>query len=233
MSSSSSSIKKGKTKGRKALRVILWIFIVLCLYAFLVNFYVSFWGGKKILTAEEAGAMRYDCILVLGCGVWAGGVPSHMLQDRLDTAIDLYFSGAGKKLLMSGDHGTADYNEVQVMRDYALAAGVPAEDIFMDHAGFCTYDSICRAKRIFRVESLVVVTQKYHSFRAVFLAEAFGMEAVAVTANPRAYVGAAYREAREVIARNKDFIWGILKPDPTYLGEPIPITGDGNVTVDQ
>jgi len=229
---SSSSTDKKRAKGRKVLRVFLWLLTGIILYAFAVNFYVSYWGNRKIVTPEEASREVSDCILVLGCGVWAGGVPSPMLQDRLDAAIEIYDLGGGNKILMSGDHGESDYNEVQVMKDYALAAGVPEEDIFMDHAGFCTYDSICRAKRIFQVETVIVVTQKYHIFRALFLAEAFDMEAVGVTADVRPYVGALYRESREVIARNKDFLWGIFKPEPKYLGDPIPISGDGRDTND-
>jgi len=202
------------------------------LYTFFVNFYLSYWGKKRLMTPEEASEEVSDCILVLGCGVWEGGVPSHMLQDRLDTAIEVYKLGGGKKLLMSGDHGTSDYNEVQVMKDYALAAGVPEEDIFMDHAGFCTYDSIYRAARIFQAESVTVVTQTYHQFRAIFLAGAFGMEAVGVAADVRPYRGAVYREIREVVARDKDFLWGIFKPRTATGGDIIPITGDGRVTDD-
>ena len=168
----------------------------------------------------------YDCIIVLGCQVW-GDRPSHLLSDRLDVGIALYHAGVAPKILMSGDHGQTDYDEVNAMREYAMAHGVPSEDIFMDHAGFSTYESVYRAKAIFEVKSMVVVTQRYHLFRALYGCRAMGIRALGAGADQESYRGKEMREAREVLARDKDLLKWIVKPKPTFLGDTIPITGDG------
>jgi len=174
---------------------------------------------------------KYDVIIVLGCGVW-GNSPSPLLKDRLDAAIDLYFEGAANKILMSGDHGQSNYNEVGVMREYAMNRGVPSEDIFMDHAGFSTYETMCRASRIFGVTNAIVVTQKYHLNRSLYNARAFGIDCVGVCAYKGNYTLNPMYFPREIVAQAKDLILDIIKPDPTYLGEKIDIKGNGEVTLD-
>jgi vancomycin permeability regulator SanA len=173
-----------------------------------------------------------DCILVLGAGIW-GDKPSPMLQDRLDTAIKLYKDGVSNKIIMTGDHGTKEYDEVNIMKQYAIDAGIPSEDIFMDHAGFSTYESIYRARDIFKVKNMVIVTQEYHLYRALYIANSLGVKSYGVNSDPRQYAGQLYREAREILARNKDFIYGIVKPKPTYLGKEIPVSGNGDITNDK
>lgn len=133
---------------------------------------------------------------------------------------------------MSGDHGRNNYDEVNVMKQYAIDQGVPSSDIFMDHAGFSTYDSIYRAKEIFNADKVIIVTQEYHLYRALYIANKLGLEAYGVRANPKQYSVQLFRELREILARNKDFIKTIYKPKPTYLGEVIPVSGDGNITND-
>ena len=131
---------------------------------------------------------------------------------------------------MSGDHGTVDYDEVNAMKDYAMAAGVPSEDVFMDHAGFSTYESMYRARDVFCAERVIVVSQKYHLFRAVYDARALGLDAVGVAAEDIAYLGQTARDLREILARNKDALWCLLQPEPTFLGEAIPVWGSGDLT---
>ena len=174
----------------------------------------------------------YDCIIVLGCQVW-GDRPSHLLSDRLDVGIALYHAGVAPKILMSGDHGQTDYDEVNAMREYAMAHGVPSEDIFMDHAGFSTYESMYRAWDIFGIERAVVVTQKYHLYRALYDASAFGIEAVGTAAEGHTFARRlrVKWEVREVAARAKDLIWCLFKPEPTYRGEKIDIHGNGEATM--
>lgn len=167
---------------------------------------------------------------MLGCGVKSDGTPSDMLEDRLIRGIELYKAGAASKLLMSGDHGSDEYDEVGAMKRYAIEAGVPAEDIFMDHAGFSTYESIYRAKEIFGVKKLIIVTQEYHLYRALYIAQSLGMEAYGVASDYRTYAGQSMRDVRELLARCKDFFISILRPKPTYMGDEIPINGNGNVT---
>lgn len=168
-----------------------------------------------------------DCILVLGASVRADGTPSPMLRDRLNVGIALYHQGIAPKLLLSGDHGQAQYDEVNVMKDYAEEQGVPSKDIFLDHAGFSTYESVYRARDIFQVERMVIVTQKYHQYRALYNARRLDVEAWGVAADQKQYRGQSQRNLREVAAQIKDFAQGITKPEPTYLGEAIPISGSG------
>ncbi len=149
-----------------------------------------------------------------------------MLEDRLLEGIKLYQNNVSNKIIMSGDHGRKEYDEVNIMKDYAIQKGIPSENIFMDHAGFSTYESIYRARDIFEVKKVVIVTQKYHLYRALYIANQLGLEAYGVGADPRQYVGATYREIREIIARDKDFIKCIFKPKPTYLGDTISISGN-------
>ena len=196
-----------------------------------VNGHVKRSVRDYLLTPEEAAAMEAaDCILVLGCGVRENGEPSLMLQDRLEMGLKLYELGAAPKLLMSGDHGTADYDEVNTMKDYAMAAGVPSEDVFMDHAGFSTYESMYRARDVFCANRVIIVSQKYHLYRAVYDARALGLDAVGVAAEDIAYLGQTVRDLRELLARNKDALWCLLQPEPTFLGEAIPVSGNGDLS---
>jgi vancomycin permeability regulator SanA len=188
----------------------------------------------KILSAEQAAQLTdVDCILVLGCGVRADGSPSDMLYDRLRRGVELYEAGAAPKLLMTGDHGRENYDEVDVKKSFAVDAGIASENVFMDHAGFSTYESMYRAKEIFQAKKVIIVTQQYHLYRAIYIAESLGLEAYGVAADYRSYYGQTKRDIREVLARVKDFGTSLLKPKPTYLGNAIPIWGDGNLTNDE
>lgn len=221
-------------KRTRTIKQILKFFMIFCLAA------VGAVGGinaamyaavrSRIVAPETAYYTGADCILILGAGVRDDGSPSHMLEDRLLTGIDLCKNGVTKTLLMSGDHGREEYDEVNCMKDYAVNTGVPAEDIFMDHAGFSTYESLYRARDVFGAEKIVIVTQKYHLYRALYVADALGLDAVGVSADLRTYYGQSLRETRELAARVKDWLYTIFKPLPTYLGPPIDLTGDGAVT---
>lgn len=195
-----------------------------------MNFYVIFKTKKQILESVEKDDI--DCILVLGAGV-RNGKPTDMLADRLLTAIDLYNNKVAPKIIMSGDHSKKDYDEVNIMKAFAIEKGVPSSDIFMDHAGFSSYESIYRAKEIFEVKKIVIVTQKYHLYRSLYIANKLGVEAYGVSADLRKYIGQSYREVREILARDKDFVKCIFKPKSTYMGEVIPVNGDGDITNDK
>ena len=199
-----------------------------------LNAYVKSVGGGNILRPEDAKMLEdVDCILVLGCLVKDDGVPSDMLADRLKRGIELYEQGAAPKILMSGDHGRADYDEVNAMKQVAVDAGVLSSDVFMDHAGFSTYESVYRAKEVFGADKIIIVTQEYHLYRALFIAERLGVEAYGVNADLRSYRGQTARDVREILARCKDFVNTSFKFEPTYLGEPIPIGGNGDMTNDK
>lgn len=197
-----------------------------------INLYVKISTNKQIVKeADYTKLSNIDCIIVLGAGIW-NNEPSPMLEDRLLEGINLYKNNVSNKIIMSGDHGRVEYDEVNIMKNYAIERGVKSEDIFMDHAGFSTYESIYRAKEIFKAKRIVIVTQKYHLYRALYIAKQLDLEVYGVGADPRQYVGATYREIREILARDKDFIKCIFKPEPTYLGETIPVSGNGDVTND-
>ncbi len=218
---------------KKIIIIILSLFLLGVVAIFTVNFYVILTTRNNIITIEEAKNLDdIDCILVLGAGVYENK-PRPMLEDRILTGIDLYNNGVAKKIIMSGDHGQEDYDEVNVMKIYAVEKGINSSDIFMDHAGFSTYDSIYRLKEIFEVDKVVIVTQEYHLYRALYIAKNLGIEAYGVSSNLRDYPGQLKREVREILARDKDLVKVIFKPQSTYVGEVIPVTGDGNITNDK
>lgn len=218
---------------KKILKILLILFLAGLILIFGISFYVTQSTKKQIITPEAAASIKdADCILILGAGIRADNTPTPMLEDRLNTGISLYQEAAAPKLIMSGDHGHEYYDEVQVMKDYAMDKDVPSSDIFMDHAGFSTYDSIYRARDIFQAKKIIIVTQSYHLYRALHLADKLGLDAVGVSADTIRYGGQTYRELREILARDKDFVTGIFKPEPTFLGDAIPVSGDGNATND-
>lgn len=218
----------------KYLACVLVICLVLGIVSvFAIHMRVTAVGGERLLTVEQAAQLDdVDCILVLGCGVMSDGTPSLMLKDRLERSIQLYEQEVAPKLLMSGDHGQPDYDEVGTMKRYAMDAGVPSTDIFMDHAGFSTYESMYRAKEVFQAKKIVIVSQEYHLYRAIYIAQALGLDAYGVAADGQNYAGQWGRDVREVLAQVKDFFTALFKPEPTYLGDAIPVSGDGDITND-
>ena len=221
-----------KRKGKRIITVLISAAVLLLAVIFVPNFIVVGKVKNDIISLEEAESLAdTDCAVILGAGV-RNGEPTPMLKDRLLTRIDLYKSGAVKKLIMSGDHGSKDYDEVNIMKSFAVDNGVPDEDIFMDHAGFSTYETVYRAKEIFEADNIIIVSQKYHLYRALYIAEKLDVKAVGVSADLRTYSGQKMRDLREILARDKDFFNCIIKPEPTYLGEKIPVSGNGNLTND-
>ncbi len=222
---------------KKFLTITLIVLVCLGLLGGIALYGINSWvvnsTADRILISEEAAQLSdIDCILVLGCGVWDDGQPSHMLEDRLKRSIELYQLGAAPKLLMSGAHGRVEYDEVNVMKQFAMDAGIPSADIFMDHAGFSTYESLYRARDVFGAKRILIISQEYHLYRALNIADSLGLEAWGVNANYRNYQNQSAMDLREALARCKDFVTCILKPEPTYLGEPIDLTGSGDVTND-
>ncbi len=210
----------------------LLIVFILAQIPLLINVYMLEYSNKYILSVEEAAKMKVDCVLVLGAGVW-GDSPSHMLEERLNKGIEVYKTGCTNRILMSGDHGRKDYDEVNVMKNFAVTCGATADEVFMDHAGFSTYESMYRARDVFEVKSVIIVTQNYHLYRAVYNARKLGLDAYGVCADGQYnydILVKTYNNTREALARCKDFVWCIFKPAPTYLGEVIPISASGELT---
>ncbi|NCC85996.1 MAG: hypothetical protein EOM03_18135 [Clostridia bacterium] len=221
---------------KKSLRIfmrlsifLLVLAVVVALSVFLIDARVAAIGRSRLVSLEDAPVA--DCVIVPGAQVFADGTPSQMLQDRLDTALAYYNSGKTDRILVSGDNGQLDYNEVIVMRNYLLEQGVPIEEIFLDHAGFDTYDTMYRARDIFLVHKAVVVTQEFHLLRALYIGQELGLDVYGVASDPRRYAGADYYRLREYLARVKAFLDCLFNAKPTYLGETIPITGDGRATL--
>ena len=229
------SIKKIVWKAIKVMTTVVISLILLCVLVVLaINLRVVSVGKSCLLTVEEAETLEnVDCIIVLGCQVRPDGRLSDMLHDRLTRALELYEKGVAPKLLMSGDHGGPYYNEVGAMKTFAVENGVPSENVFMDHAGFSTYETVYRAKEIFQARKVVIVTQGYHLHRALYIAQQLGLEAYGVASNLRTYSSQAKQDVREMMARCKDFGMCIFKPEPTYMGEAISISGNGDVTNDK
>ncbi|HBL85128.1 MAG: SanA protein [Clostridiales bacterium GWF2_38_85] len=226
-------------KAKKKKHILLRIIIILLVLSFLmiafvtgINLYVKASVKAHIITPEAAAELNADCIIVLGAYVMPNGYPSDMLEDRILRGIELYENGASGKIIMSGDHGQSEYDEVNIMKQYAVEKGIPSSDIFMDHAGFSTYESLYRARDIFLAKKVIIITQEYHLYRALYIAEQLGLEAYGVASNQHEYIGQTNRDIREILARVKDFGYCIFQPEPTYLGETIPVFGDGDSTND-
>lgn len=208
-------------------------FLILAAVAFaVINYRVEHMSEKYIY--DGANVPAADAVLILGAYVLPDGTLSDMLRDRVTVGYGLYEQGKVPKILVSGDHGRNDYDEVNSMKGYLKAKGVAGQDVFMDHAGFSTYESMYRARDIFQVKKVIIVTQRYHLLRAVYIARELGLEAYGVASDLHDYgpVMTGY-EVREMAARNKDFWQTIFKPRPTFLGETIPVFGDGSATDDK
>ncbi len=216
---------------RKMARIVLAAAALAASFAVFADTYV-FWRGSQGIYENAADLPPADAALVLGAAVYRGGQMSAILTDRAATALEVYRAGKVEKILISGDHSQNNYDEVNVAKDFFLQNGVSAEDIFVDYAGFNTYDSAARAKKIFKADSLIVATQEFHLPRALYLARQAGITAHGIKADRRSYNLGFYNTWRENGARVKAF-WRVLFNDsPRFLGEVIPITGDGRASWD-
>lgn len=219
-----------KRKINRMIKIMIIGIIILMIAIFSLNIYVVNNTKNEIVKEENVSNIEgVDCILILGAGIW-GDKPSPMLEDRLKEGIVLYKQGTTKKIIMSEDHSREDYDEVKIMKEYAESEGVPSEDIFMDHAGFSSYDSVYRAKEIFGVQKMIIVTQKYHLYRSLYIAKKLGIEAYGIESNLRTYPGQVFREIREILARDKDYFKCIMKPEASIMGEKISLDGSGDIT---
>ena len=217
---------------KKIIKISLFIILIIIIIMISINLYVISVTKTNIKNIDEIEKNDIDCIIILGAGV-RGDNPSPMLEDRLLTGIDLYNQNISNKIIVSGDHGKEHYDEVNVMKNYLIEKEIPSENIFMDHAGFSTYDSIYRSKEIFKAKKVIIVSQDYHLYRALYIAKTLDIDAYGVIANRRDYMFQLKRDIREFAARIKDFIKCIFKPESKYLGEIIPVSGDGNITIDK
>jgi vancomycin permeability regulator SanA len=220
-------------KNTQLYRFVKWLVylgIGILIVAGLINVYIR-WYAKPYRLQSGDDVAAAQAVLILGAGVYRSGELSPMLEDRVRMGWKLYRDKRVKKILVSGDHGQMNYDEVGAVRKYLLKLGVKPQDLFTDHAGFDTYSSFYRARDVFKVKSLIISTQSFHLSRAVYLARRQGLEAVGIVADKQTYRTIRLAQFREVFAQLKAF-WEaeILKPEPKYLGKPYPITGDGRET---
>lgn len=226
--------KREIKKAKKLLIALLAAVLLIGLCVLGVNIFVKSSVSNRIVTVEKAKDLNADCIIVLGAGLRPDGNPTWMLEDRIKVGDELYKNHTAPKIIMSGDHGRESYDEVNAMKKYAKSEGVPSKDIFMDHAGFETYDTMYRARDVFGAKKVIIVTQKYHLYRAMYAAKKLGLDAYGVSATKRKYDNKQWiRDIREWLARVKIFGKCITKPKPKFLGKKIDLKGSGDVTNDK
>ena len=213
---------------KKIVILLVIIIILVTLMTLFINLYMINSTSNQIVSMDKLDN-DYDAIVVLGCKV-EGNSPSLMLSRRLEKAKEIY-NKLGTKLLLTGDHGKNNYDEVNVMKNYLLDYNIDSKDIFLDHAGFNTYDSLYRAKYVFEAKKIVIVTQRYHMYRALYLANRLDLEAVGVAADdiPQKTI-MVKNKIREILSRDKNFFVGLIKPQSKYVGEVISLNQDGVVT---
>ena len=217
---------------KKLFKFLLKIVLSCIFIIFSINTYMILDSNNKMVDIDSIDTLEdIDAIIVLGCGLKTIETPSDMLAERLDKGIELYHKGVSNRLLMSGDHSGDYHDEVRVMKKYAIENHVPSENIYLDHAGYSTYESMYRAKDIFKAKNIVIVTQEYHLYRAVYIANTLGLNAYGVSSNLNPFSGDLTLDLREMLARTKDFIYTIVKPEPTILGEVMPVRSiNGDLT---
>lgn len=196
--------------------------IIAGIAVFAVNGIIVNNGKKKILAPEETAKLDdVDCILVLGCQVKDDGTPSRMLRDRVLQGVALYELGVSDTILMSGDSHKEDYDEVGTMKALAEECGVPAEAIVTDPYGLSTYDSVLRAMKLYGYDKIVIVTQEYHLYRALYIAEENDIDAYGVSSDLDTYDGQFLRDVREIAARCKDYFFCLVGAKPE-MGWKLP-----------
>lgn len=211
---------------RPALRAFLVLVLVAPLIAAAVALpaAAAYMAGDSGIYADPENVPRAPVALVFGAGLTLDGHPSPMLADRVDAAVQLYHAGRVDRLLMTGDNSRVGYDEVTTMKARAVSQGVPAERVNLDYAGFRTYDSCYRARDVFGIDRAVLVTQRYHLPRALYLARSFGIDAAGLSAGRESYPGQDYYNLRELAALAVSWYEvNVTHPMPQYLGDPVDL----------
>lgn len=209
----------------------MYLFLLFLAIYILCNAIV-YLSSRKYLSRDMDKIPACYTALVLGASVYASGEPSQILADRLEKAYELYKNGRVKRFLLSGDHGTRAYNEVKGMKTYLNKKGVPDVVIFTDHAGFDTYNTMVRAKKVFEVDSLIIVTQTFHLRRAIYIARSQGLTAYGCSSDMHSYPSITYLQMRESLANIKAFFEVLFHVKPRFEGKKIPIRGDSSKSYD-
>lgn len=207
----------------------LWLTPLVCVAFVVLVFLIIHFQSRSYIESTVVNLPQADTAIVLGAGINSKGELSTIFKDRIEGGIALYQAGKVKTILVSGDDGQLEYNEVNPAREYLLVRGIPSEDIFLDHAGFDTYSSMYRARDIFLITSAIVVSQSFHVPRAVFLARNLDIEAHGLSTDQHSY--RIKNNIRELLANVKAMLNVIFNRTPKYLGEEIPITGDSSQSI--
>ena len=200
---------------KKILLVLGVILLTVFVYAMGINYYVKYTVMDRIKDTDEIKDV--DTIIVLGAKVHDDGRLSLMLKDRLDKTIEVYNKLDIKKVIVSGDSEHKDYDETTKMKEYLINNGIPEESIVVDIYGLSTYDSIYRLKNVYDVNKTIIITQKYHLYRALYIANSLGIDVYGIPSGGEDYFGQTARELREILARNKDFLTSLFNVESSYL----------------
>lgn len=200
---------------KKILIILGVMFLTIFVYVMGINYYVKYTVMDKIKNIDEVKDI--DTIIVLGAKVYDDGRLSLMLKDRLDKTIEVYNELDIKTVVVSGDSEHKDYDETTKMKEYLINNGIPEEDILVDIYGLSTYDSIYRLKNVYDINKSIIITQKYHLYRSLYIANSLGIDAYGIPSSGENYFGQTAREIREIIARNKDFLLTLSNKKSQYI----------------
>ncbi|SNR50342.1 vancomycin high temperature exclusion protein [Flavobacterium sp. ov086] len=211
---------------KKYFKILLCLVIIGLVAVLSVNYYVTS-STKKYINYSLKKFPKNDVGIIFGAGI-NGDQPSKYLKDRLDAGISLYKAKRINKILLSGDNGRDEYDELTVMKNYCFRNGVDTTKIFVDYAGFDTYSTMYRAKHIFKIKKATLISQEYHLNRAIYIGQKLGIKSVGYSANNGEYHGYKYVCFREYLSRFKSFFDVLRNREPRFLGNPIDINGASN-----
>ncbi|TDO77343.1 SanA protein [Flavobacterium chryseum] len=215
---------------KKYFKIALYLAIIGLAAIIAVNYYVKS-STKKNIYYSLKKFPKNDVGIIFGAGI-NGDQPSKYLKDRLDAGILLYNSKRINKILLSGDNGSNEYDELTVMKNYCFSHGVDTTKIFIDYAGFDTYSTMYRAKHIFNIKKATLISQKYHLNRAIYIGQKLGIKSVGFPANSGEYRGYQYVTFREYLSIFKSFFDVLRNREPHFLGHQIDINGVSNYSKD-
>ncbi|WP_316636378.1 ElyC/SanA/YdcF family protein [uncultured Flavobacterium sp.] len=215
---------------KKYFKIFLFLAIIGLIAVVSVNYYVKSTTKKDIYYSLKRFP-KNDVGIIFGAGI-NGNQPSKYLKDRLDAGILLYKSKRINKILLSGDNGRDEHDEITVMKNYCFNHGVDTTKIFVDYAGFDTYSTMYRAKHIFKIKKATLITQEYHLNRAIYIGQKLGIKSVGYSANHGEYLGYKYVCFREYSSRFKSFLDVLRNREPRFVGNPIDINGVSNYSKD-
>jgi vancomycin permeability regulator SanA len=215
---------------KRALIIAALLLILIMAAVFILYLHVQS-AGASFIRPDIQSIEPCDAAVILGAHVYSDGTLSSVLMDRVLTAIEVYKAKKARKILVSGDHGRKNYDEVNAVKTVLVNSGIPEEDIFLDHAGFDTFDSLYRCKHIFSANKVIIVTQEFHLGRALYIGSRLGLDVQGIKADRQEYAGSMMK-LREIPACVKAYFEILFGSGPKFMGEKIPITGDGRKTWD-